>query len=167
MFDKYKGIRDEADGAGPVERSEEARKEVSRRSLLITLGMGGAVLAGSAAVGAKLSYADGASSEEADGGRSMLQVANISELLAISPDSLKQGQLVYVGGYNRSGDGGGKLVRWNADSTKTDNGGTVHNPAGGKEARWAKSANSRDMRYIDGGYKGRFEVVHNGIGDFR
>ncbi|MGG1552462.1 hypothetical protein [Paenibacillus ferrarius] len=72
-------------------------------------------------------------------------VANVAELLELQPDG--DGQLVYVDGYARCGDGGGKLVRWQADSSKADNGGTVH-------------AASRES-------VGRWETVHQGVGDFR
>ncbi|MDF2658788.1 MAG: peptidase, partial [Paenibacillus sp.] len=119
-------------------------KAISRRHVLRTLGIGGAMLAGSA-FASKLAMADAPPSNAEKAGR-VLQVASVAELTSMPPGLLKDGQHVVVNGYNNSGDGGGKLVRWNAASTKADNGGTVH------------SVN---------GMSGRFEVVHNGVADFR
>ncbi|MNI01216.1 hypothetical protein D3C73_540500 [compost metagenome] len=117
---------------------------ISRRKVLQTLGIGGAMLAGSVLV-SKIAFAD-QPTIIADQANRVLQVANMNELLAIVPSSLQDGQHILVGGYNQNGDGGGKLVRWVAGSTKTNNGGTVH------------SLNSAP---------GRFEVIHNGVADFR
>ncbi|MCY9663968.1 hypothetical protein M5X11_03070 [Paenibacillus alginolyticus] len=77
----------------------------------------------------------------------MIQLSNLEELLAYKPNPIEDGQLVYVDGYYQKGDGGGKLVRWMACSTKADNGGTIHDPLIGSSGRW--------------------ETVHNGVGDFR
>ncbi|MBD2861279.1 peptidase C14 [Paenibacillus oceani] len=119
-------------------------KAISRRHVLRTLGIGGAMLAGSA-FASKLAMADAPPSNAEKAGR-VLQVASVAELTSMPPGLLKDGQHVVVNGYNNSGDSGGKLVRWNAASTKADNGGTVH------------SVN---------GMSGRFEVVHSGVADFR
>lgn len=78
----------------------------------------------------------------------VLRVPNVEHLLRLPTARLKPGTIVYTGGYAREGDGGGKLVRWFSDSTKPDNGGTVHHPFDGSEA-------------------GRWEWIHDGVCDFR
>ncbi|WP_176705985.1 twin-arginine translocation signal domain-containing protein, partial [Paenibacillus hemerocallicola] len=130
---------------GKTEAADNVKKAaISRRNVLRTLGIGGAMLAGSA-FASKLALADNASTS-ANGANRVLQVNNVEELKALPPGLLKDGQHVRVSGYKSAGDGGAKLVRWDSASAKTDNGGTVHSA---------------------GGASGRFEVVHNGIGDFR
>ncbi|TMV51266.1 peptidase C14 [Paenibacillus mesophilus] len=131
---------------GKTDAAESLKKEaISRRNVLRTLGIGGAMLAGSA-FASKLALADDMSSANGNGSSRVLQVGSVAELAKIPPGLLKDGQHVHVSGYNTSGDGGAKLVRWDAASTKADNGGTVHSL---------------------GGAAGRFEVVHRGVGDFR
>ncbi|MDF2669089.1 MAG: peptidase [Paenibacillus sp.] len=166
MFNRSKGKHNQDYEAVPGKQVDtKLNQEVNRRGFLKTFGIGGALLAGSAAMESNFALADGLGFDNSR--QPVLGVANVNELLHLSPDTIKDGQLVYVGGYNRSGDGGGKLVRWVARSVKADNGGTVHNPAGTREAGWAMSSNSSEVRYVDGGHKGRFEVVHNGVGDLR
>lgn len=131
---------------------------ISRRKVLKALGMGGALLAGSAALRPGLVFADNPdSSGNSDaaalsGGnqaRSVHHVPNVKTLLELPKGQLKDGVKVHVGGFYSDGDGGAKLVRWAASSTKADNGGTVHAPTGtGQQA-------------------GRWETVHNGVADFR
>ncbi|WP_010271224.1 hypothetical protein [Paenibacillus senegalensis] len=126
---------------------------ISRRRMLKVLGLGGVMLAGSA-LGSKVLAAEETISRDPEAsltsaGRSgIIYVPTISELLNLPPGQYKKGTAVYVGGYHREGDGGGKWVRWDADSTLQDNGGTVHAPGRG---------NSR----------GRWVAVHNGVADFR
>lgn len=142
-----------------------SKEGISRRNVLKTLGIGGVMLAGSA-LASQLALADNTQSGNGQGNEindntnnsnnkdkgddkgkgTVLQVANVAELLALPPGHLNDGVHVYVGGYAANGDGGGKLVRYAAGSSKADNGGTVHTPANGN---------------------GRFEVVHNGVADFR
>ncbi|MFK7693870.1 hypothetical protein [Paenibacillus sp. HJGM_3] len=131
----------EAAGRGPKD------KAISRRKVLQTLGLGGIALAGSALASNIALAADASTDGNANGkGDPVLQVKSVAELLSLSAQKLTNGQLVLVGGYAQNGDGGGKIVRWDAASTKPDNGGTVHSL---------------------GGAAGRFEVVHNGVADFR
>lgn len=79
----------------------------------------------------------------------MLQVSNIQALLALNSSERAAHPLVYVSGYAQEDDGGAQLVQWKPDSTKTPNGGTVHEPtdADGRPGRW--------------------EQLHRGVGDFR
>ncbi|WP_216855465.1 hypothetical protein [Paenibacillus alba] len=153
--------RDEsADNKNPMSKETE-KERVSRRSLLKTLSVGGAVLAGNV-LAAKLAFADNQKGnqdeqqgigngrdkdEKGKGGDPLLQVSNVRQLLELPPGHLKDGTIVYVGGYHRLGDGGAKLVRWIDGSTKADNGGTVHKAAGNKKGCW--------------------EVIHQGVADFR
>ncbi|RKN84565.1 hypothetical protein, partial [Paenibacillus ginsengarvi] len=121
---------------------------ISRRNVLRTLGIGGVVLAGSA-FASKMAMAASEPSAEALDGKKVIQVANVAALSTLPPGKLKDGQHILVSGFKTSGDGGGKLVRWAANSTKPHNGGTVHS--------------------LDGtnGSSGRFETVHSGVADFR
>ncbi|MFD0713272.1 hypothetical protein [Paenibacillus sp. GCM10027626] len=124
---------------------------LSRRRMLQVLGAGGILLAGQTLI-PKLSFAEAAAKENKDEGGtqgSMLQTSNLKALLDLPPGQQKAGTIVYVAGYNTPGDGGGKFVYWAASSTKADNGGTVHQPAKGN------------------GQSGRWEVIHQGVGDFR
>jgi hypothetical protein len=116
-------------------------KAITRRRVLMTLGIGSAIIAGNA-LSSKIALADGGNSSA----NRVLQVTHVNALKALTESSLSDGQHVHVGGYHSNGDGGGKLVRWVAASTRADNDGTVHSL---------------------GGLTGRFEVVHNGVGDFR
>ncbi|MEF3301791.1 hypothetical protein [Paenibacillus sp. GYB003] len=129
-------------GAGA---GNDEQRSITRRNVLRTLGIGGAVIAGSA-FASKLAMAANEPAANSDD-KKVLQVASVKALTELPPGQLKDGQHVLVSGYNTSGDGGGKLVRWVAGSTKADNGGTVH------------AAN--------GSTGGRFEVVHGGAADFR
>lgn len=85
----------------------------------------------------------------ADEKQGLLQVPNVASLLSLQVDKLAEGTLVMVGGYYKEGDGGAKLMRWVPASLRYDNRGTVHNPRNSNEEA------------------GRFEIVHDGIGDFR
>ncbi|WP_163855245.1 peptidase C14 [Paenibacillus elgii] len=123
----------------------KANETISRRKVLKTLGLGGAILAGSAFGGSQFASAESLQSG-GKGDRQVMWVASVEELMSLPPGQLKDGLHVFVGGYYKSGDGGGKLVRYMAGSAKADNGGTVHKPAKGQ---------------------GCFEVVHDGVGDFR
>lgn len=128
---------------------EQKEKAISRRKMLKTLGIGGIMLAGSA-FASNIALASepqpGSNDKDKIEAETVLQVAKVSDLLALATKKIKDGQHVIVGGYNQNGDGGGKLVRWDAASTKADNGGTVHSM---------------------GSAAGRFETVHKGVADFR
>ncbi|GIP39931.1 hypothetical protein J31TS4_32110 [Paenibacillus sp. J31TS4] len=146
--------------AGASETGGEGRKAgISRRKMLQTLSAGGVLLAGNALV-PRLAFGaeETVGTEQADTGLSgkgsggptgMLQVPNVEALLNLPQGQWKQGTTVYVGGYYREGDGGAKIVRWVEGSTRPDNGGSVHDPTGGK------------------GKPGRWEQLHGGVGDFR
>lgn len=110
----------------------------NRRQLLKIMGMTGGALAATSLFG---SFPVSA----ATGRHNVLNVATIAGLNQL--EGLVDGDLVFVGGYSAAGDGGAKFLRWVASSTKTANGGTVHD--------------------YNGGATGRFEVVHEGVGDFR
>ncbi len=128
--------------------TENGKNEtMSRRKVLMTLGIGGAILAGNA-LASKVALASDEDLDQKDKekGNTVLQVATVQELLSLSSKTLIDGLYVHVGGYYQNGDGGAKLVQWKPGSTKADNGGTVHS---------------------NGGQNGRFEVVHNGVADFR
>ncbi|MFI9593884.1 hypothetical protein [Nonomuraea sp. NPDC052265] len=75
----------------------------------------------------------------------MNHVADVARLLALDVSRLADGTLVRVSGYHRAGDGGGKLVRWDAASTAPANGGTV----------------------LGSAPKGRWIQLHDGCLDFR
>ena len=122
---------------------------IGRRKLLKGLGMGSMLLAGSAIAPSLALAEEAAGNDKAMRMNGVLQVPHVQALLNLPPGLLQPGVLVWVGGYYSDGDGGGKLVRWNAGSTKPDNGGTVHDPHGGS------------------GKPGRWEQVHNGVADFR
>lgn len=131
------------------EYSSNSSSVVSRRRALQVLGAAGAAVVGSV-LGSKLTFAEEiqSPSAEAQGGRTKLEIVpSVKALLAINPKGLKRDAMVYVAGYYEAGDGGQKLVRWVADSNKSDNGGTVHAPKAGGSGRW--------------------EMVHNGVADFR
>ncbi|GAA3405147.1 hypothetical protein ACFFNY_28415 [Paenibacillus hodogayensis] len=121
-------------------------ESISRRNMLRTLGIGGAILAGNA-VSSKLAWAADTQPVSTESANKVIHAADVNELRAMRPDTLKDGQHVIVSGYQKSGDGGGKLVRWAAASAKADNGGTVHS--------------------LSGSTAGRFETIHNGVADFR
>lgn len=125
-----------------------APEAISRRKMLRVLGLGGAMLAGSALL-SNFSFAATEGQAEGKGSASpdtMLRVSSVDELLALPNGRLKDGTLAFVGGYRTAGDGGAKLMRWAAGSAKADNGGTVHRPPGAD---------------------GCWEIVHDGVGDFR
>lgn len=112
--------------------------ENNRRKLLKTMGIAGGALAVSAVAGPLQVSA-------ASGRHNVMNVATVADLDKL--ESLVDGDIVFVAGYDKAGDGGAKTLRWVANSTKTVNNGTVH------------------------GYKnataGRFEVVHEGVADYR
>ncbi|MFB6362802.1 hypothetical protein ACFCP7_01920 [Paenibacillus elgii] len=123
----------------------KANEAISRRKVLKTFGIGGAILAGTAFGGSRFASAESLQSS-GKGERQVMWVASVEELKSLPPGQLTDGLHVFVGGYYMSGDGGGKLVRYMAGSDKADNGGTVHKPLKGQ---------------------GCFEVVHDGVGEFR
>ncbi|CAN7324639.1 hypothetical protein [Paenibacillus sp. LjRoot56] len=151
--------------------NSKSNEAISRRKVLATIGLGGVMLAGSV-LGPRFASADNGSSNDKDGqddkdskdGDRVQQVNNVAELKSLPPGQLKDGQHVFVGGYNKNGDGGGKLVRFVADSTKADNGGTVHRPTNGGNGRESNDAGKGNKPPKGGGC---FEVVHHGVGDFR
>ncbi len=72
-------------------------------------------------------------------------VPTVLDLLSLKAKKIENGTLVQVAGYHAAGDGGGMLVRWDAESTAAANGGTV----------------------IGGEGTGRWLQLHEGVGDFR
>lgn len=121
------------------------QKGNNRRDLLKMLGVGGLTLA----LGGMMPLSAFAIEGTVEASSNVRQVPNVASLLSVKTSELKNGDKFIVGGYYADGDGGAKIVRWVADSDKADNGGTVHNPFG------------TNMQ------NGRFEVVHNGVGDYR
>lgn len=79
----------------------------------------------------------------------VLKVPDVGALLHLPPEKLEDGTVVRINGYKQEGDGGGKWVRYDAASTKPDNGGTVHDP------------------YREPNCSGRWETIHAGTADFR
>ncbi|MWV46989.1 peptidase C14 [Paenibacillus sp. HJL G12] len=77
----------------------------------------------------------------------MYSVPDVNSLKRIPEEHRKQGAPVWVGGYYKEGDPGAKLMRWDEECSAPDNGGTVHAPE-------------------DGG-KGRWIMVHQGVGNYR
>lgn len=156
---KERGLLQEQENAGevltpqmqtsrPAPEQQEAR--VSRRKALQVLGAAGAVIAGGV-LGSRLAFAEEPAPSPLDtSAKGLLSkveiVPNVKALLELNPKSFHTGAMVYVGGYDTGGDGGGKWVRWVPDSKKADNGGTVHAPKGAQ---------------------GCWETVHQGVGDFR
>lgn len=119
------------------------QKENTRRDFLKAAGVGGAALALSTLLPAGLVSA--ADTREAAQLRS---VPNVASLLALDTGALQDGEKILVGGYYSEGDGGEKLVAWRKQSTRADNGGTVHSP------------------FPSASQAGRFEVVHDGVVHF-
>lgn len=117
----------------------------NRRSLLKAMGVGGIALALGGVAPLSAFKPEGIVADSS----SVRQVPNVASLLSVQTSGLKDGDKFFVGGYYAEGDGGAKMVSWVANSNKPDNGGTVHNPFGSNAER------------------GRFEVVHNGVGDYR
>ncbi|NOU87733.1 peptidase C14 [Paenibacillus sp. LMG 31460] len=142
--------------------NDKANETISRRKVLATIGLGGAMLAGSA-LAPRFASADNAQSNS-NGDTQVLRVNNVEELKSLPSGQLTDGLYVFVGGYNNNGDGGGKLVRFVEGSTKADNGGTVHRPTKGSRGR---EQNDDDKGHKPPKGEGCFEVIHNGVGDFR
>jgi hypothetical protein len=112
-----------------------------RRALLATVaGAGGLLLAGAATSPAQAAPAHH---------DPVYGLARIADLLALDTGKLHDGTVALVAGYHTAGDGGGGQYRWDAGSTRANNGGTVLDPAHGK----AK--------------KGRWLALHDGVFDFR
>ncbi|MER7499037.1 hypothetical protein AB0L05_07715 [Nonomuraea pusilla] len=111
----------------------------NRRALLAT-GAGGLALLTPALL-ASAAFADDAGELKDP----VYEAATVAELLAVRPEKVPAGTLVRVAGYAAAGDGGGMLVRWDAESAAAVNGGTV----------------------LGSGAKGRWLQVHRGVGDFR
>ncbi|MFD2333496.1 hypothetical protein ACFSR7_29905 [Cohnella sp. GCM10020058] len=72
---------------------------------------------------------------------------NVAALKLLPSDGRQSGETIWVRGYTTAGDGGAKAAMWMPDCETADDGGFVHAPA-------------------DGG-KGRWVVLHGGIGRFR
>src|SRR5690625_5494961 len=77
-----------------------------------------------------------------------MEVQTVTELLKVPRDTLQHGTVAKVAGYKVAGDGGTKTLMWNESSEKADNQGTIHDPSAGS-------------------LPGRWEVIHDGTGDFR
>ncbi|MEU6414150.1 hypothetical protein [Microbispora sp. NPDC046933] len=116
--------------------NDPQKSPLARRALLTAGGAGGLALLvpGTAHAG-----------PQAELKTAVYGVATVAELLSLDGKKIPDGTLVRVAGYKAAGDGGGMLVRWDADSTAAANGGTV---LGGPDA-------------------GRWVQVHDGVGDFR
>ncbi|MBP1995579.1 hypothetical protein [Paenibacillus eucommiae] len=157
--DESKRVDGAGEGREDHHADSSAKLGMSRRNVLRTIGIGGVLLAGST-IASKLAFAnsdedqakqkDGNSDKTSDRSSELLQVSTVQHLLELPAKLLKDGQKVHVGGYYQDGDGGGKLVRWAAGSTKANNGGTVHEP-------------KPDKKRVDG----RWETLHSGVADFR
>lgn len=118
--------------------SPENKPNTERRKLLKMMAVAGGTLAAAGFVSPLKAVA-------ATGRHNVLNVSTVAELDKL--EALVDGDLVFVGGYYKAGDGGAKTLRWSASSTKAANGGTVHGYAGSSA--------------------GRFELVHDGRVDFR
>ncbi|MFI1577259.1 peptidase C14 [Embleya sp. NPDC020630] len=119
----------------------------SRRRLLAAGGLGGLLLAGTAAVGSASASPDddrhGAGSRDVS-----MSVPNVAALLRMNVRPLEADAMVLVAGYHAAGDGGAMVVRWDPRSKLAVNGGTVlADPASGRDGRWIQ--------------------VHDGVMDFR
>lgn len=113
----------------------------SRRALLRASAIGGLV-----AVGTIVPAGSAAAESTADD--PVYHVPTVAELLALDLDKVVNGRVVHIDGYHSAGDGGARLVRWNAQSTTPGNGGTILDPSGGKR-------------------RGRWHHLHSGVVDFR
>ncbi len=112
--------------------------ENKRRNLLKTIGIAGGAVAASTLLGPL-------SASAAVGRHNVLNVARAADLSSLT--GLENGDIVFVGGHTTSGDGGEKIMRWVSGSSKTPDGGMV----------LAHSTNTT----------GKFEIVHDGVGDYR
>lgn len=92
---------------------------------------------------------DGRQSVSVSVANQVFHVSNVSALLELSSAQRTNGAIARMSGYRAEGDGGGKWVSYNEASTRADDGGIVHNP------------------HSDPSVPGRWETVHNGVGDFR
>ncbi|MDI4645932.1 hypothetical protein [Cohnella hashimotonis] len=75
------------------------------------------------------------------------QVENVAALKLLQPGELEVGETIWVRGYATAGDGGAKAAMWKPGCETPDDGGLVHAPAGGGKGRWM--------------------VLHGGVGRFR
>ncbi|GAA4533507.1 hypothetical protein [Amycolatopsis samaneae] len=122
--------------------AESSSPAPSRRALLAGMaGAGGMLVAGTA-------LAPAANADPAGKPREPVHaLGTVKELLDLDGKWLQNGALASVAGYFNPGDGGGGLLRWDAASATSANGGTVLAPAGATTGRWL--------------------AVHNGVFDFR
>ncbi|MFG3259568.1 peptidase C14 [Streptomyces sp. NPDC048172] len=104
------------------------QQDPARRRVLRASGLAGLVLAGTAATTAP--------AHAAPQGSGVRRTDTVRELRALDPKSLSDGTLALVAGYAAPGDGGAMALRWDADSTKTHNGGTVIAPSTKGKGRW-------------------------------
>ncbi|WP_207782539.1 hypothetical protein [Phytoactinopolyspora limicola] len=81
-------------------------------------------------------------------GQPVQHVPTVAELSALDPKRLDDGTLMHVDGHHDAGDGGHRLIRWDAASTAEPNGGTV-------------------IALDSSPAKGRWHVLHSGVADFR
>ncbi|TMV49066.1 hypothetical protein FE783_15470 [Paenibacillus mesophilus] len=128
-------------GTERVEASASGRGGmISRRKLLSSLGIAGVALAGGGWIGSR--SAEGSVYEATYGpnayGRfGMREINSVDELR--STPGVTDGRQVSLRGYYVDVPGaGGGLLYWDADSTETDNGGTVFAVAGVATGRWKR-----------------------------
>ncbi|HIT75517.1 MAG TPA: peptidase C14 [Candidatus Avipropionibacterium avicola] len=115
-----------------------------RRALIGAAGVSGLAL-GAMALAARPAHADESSLTPVHA------VSDAARLVASRTDTIADGTLVQLAGHSEPGDGGGRLVRFDATSTADDNGGTVLRPHD-------RSGRTRPGRWI---------TLHAGTGDFR
>ncbi|MGC0418777.1 hypothetical protein ABIA38_004296 [Embleya sp. AB8] len=120
----------------------------SRRRLLAAGGLGGLLLAGTAATGTAVAASSPSADDRHEDGNVPTGVATVAALLRLETRRLAPNTIVVVAGYHAAGDGGGMVVRWDPRATLPANGGTV----------LAIPSPKRDGRWIQ---------VHDGVMDFR
>ncbi|MBN2984977.1 hypothetical protein [Cohnella algarum] len=135
-----------------------APEAISRRKMLRVLGLGGAMLAGSALL-SNFSFAATEGQAEGKGSASpdtMLRVSSVDELLALPNGRLKDGTLAFVGGYRTAGDGGAKLMRWRRAARRPT---TAERFTGLRERTDAgKSSTTGSGIFAGSGYSGRLRT---------
>lgn len=107
---------------------------ISRRKLLASIGMAGAVMASESVLGGA-----GLINKASAATVTTYAVQNIANLKTISASGLAANQLAFVQGYYSPNDEGGGQFYWDAASTATDNGATVIVPSGySGTGRWRR-----------------------------
>ncbi|WP_291048796.1 peptidase C14 [Herbiconiux sp.] len=133
----------------PAEAEAEAEAVSGRRRVLQLTGLGVLASVGTALVADQPASAD-SDAERKAGAPSVLGVGTAAELTALKVAAIADGTVVVLAGHAQRGDGGGRVVRYEAASTADANGGTVLAPD--KPGR---------------GGTGRWHVLHDGSADLR